>query len=333
MLRIAITCIVAFFIAAAVSVFSVVLAAAAAPLHLQDRAFMTYAIEQDLAQVAFGELALERTTDSEVKRIASNTVEYHRGSMDRLKSAADRLGVKPPAALNPVAQRTEAMLKSLSGRAFDQTFLTSLVIANLNGMYSARREMAHGFDSGLRAEGARQAKDLRENRRVAERAGRRLGAPAPADGVTAEDRSFLLYAMHIDMAQRAFAEIAANRASDLRVRALARDLVVYHTASYDRLAKLATAKGVEPLREVSAITSGTRERLEGMKDGALLDWTFLNAHAFTSYGAHYRYERESIAGGDAQVKAIAREGARDARRQHWRALRIMADWPSKARTP
>jgi hypothetical protein len=29
--------------------------AAAAPLHLQDRAFMTYAIEQDLAQIAFGD--------------------------------------------------------------------------------------------------------------------------------------------------------------------------------------------------------------------------------------------------------------------------------------
>ena len=87
---------------------------------------------------------------------------------------------------------------------------------------------------------------------------------------------------------------------------------------------------MEPLREVSAITSGTRERLRGM-NGPLLDWTFLNAHAFTSYGAHYRYERESIAGGDAQVKAIAGEEARDARRQHWRALRIMADWRSNPR--
>jgi hypothetical protein len=137
--------------------------------------------------------------------------------------------------------------------------------------------------------------------------------------------------MHIDMAQRGFAEIAAERATDPRVRALARDLVSYHTASYERLAQLAAAKGVEPIREVSAITSGTRERLRGMTDGALLDWTFLNAHAFTSYGAHYRYERESIAGGDAQVKAIAAEEARDARRQHWRALRIMNDWPSSAR--
>ena len=54
--------------------------------------------------------------------------------------------------------------------------------------------------------------------------------------------------------------------------------------------------------------------------------TFLNAQVFTSYGAHYRYERESTHGGDRQVKAVAAEAARDARRQHWRALRIMNDW-------
>ena len=300
--------------------------AAGAPLHLQDRAFMAYGIEQDLAQVAFGELALERATQPEVKRFAADSVAYHRASAERLQAAATRLEVKPPTALNPAARRGEATLKNLTGPAFEQAFLTSAVIANLNGMFSARREMAHGFDAGLRAEGARQAKELLANRLDAERIGRRLEQSAPEGGVTAEDRNFLLYAMHIDMAQRGFAEVAAERARDPRVRSLARDLVKYHSDSYDRLAQLATSKGVDPLREVSAITTGTRDRLRGMEDGALLDWTFLNAHAFTSYGAHYRYERASIAGGDTQLKAIAGEGAREARRQHWRSLRIMNDW-------
>jgi putative membrane protein len=302
------------------------LSAAATSLHVQDRAFMMYAIEQDLAQVAFGELALERATEPEVKRFAASSVAYHRASSERLQAAANRLEVRPPATLNPVALRTEATLKKLTGPSFEQAFLTSAVIANLNGMFSARREMAHGFDAGLRAEGARQAKELLANRRDAERVGRRLKLPAQEGGVTAEDRNYLLYAMHIDMAQRGFAEIAAERATDPRVRGLARDLVKYHTDSYDRLAQLATAKGVEPLREVSAITTGTKERLRGMEDGPLLDWTFLNAHAFTSYGAHYRYERASIAGGDTQVKTVAGQGARDSRRQHWRSLRIMNDW-------
>ena len=40
------------------------------------------------------------------------------------------------------------------------------------------------------------------------------------------------------MAQHAFAEVAAERATDPRVRALARDLVDYHTRSYDRLVQL-----------------------------------------------------------------------------------------------
>lgn len=304
--------------------------AAAAPLHLQDRAFMTYAIEQDLAQVAFGTLAAEKAVDPEVKRHAASAVDYHRRSMERLQAAAKRLEVKPPAALNPVLQRTEAMLKDLSGPAFDRAYLTSEVIANFNGMYSARREMAHGFDPELRAEGARQAEELRANRRAAERIAARLG-PAPADGLTEEDRNFLLYAMHVDMAQKGFAEVAAERAQDERVRTLARDLVDYHTRSYDRLAQLATAKGLDPLREVSGVSRGTTERMRAM-DGLPLDFAFLNAQAFFSYGAHYRYERESLYGGDPEVKALAAEAARDARRQHWRALHIINDWDWDAPT-
>src|SRR5690242_7099602 len=62
--------------------------AAATPLHLQDRAFMTYAIEQDLAQIAFGEMAMERPADPQVKRFAEKTVTYHRGSAERLRAAA-----------------------------------------------------------------------------------------------------------------------------------------------------------------------------------------------------------------------------------------------------
>jgi len=55
--------IVALVVAASSLGLGVALAATGAPLHLQDPALMTYAIEQDLAQVAFAELALERATD------------------------------------------------------------------------------------------------------------------------------------------------------------------------------------------------------------------------------------------------------------------------------
>ncbi len=301
-------------------------AAAQQPLHLQDRAFMTYTLEQDLAQVAFSEMAEQKAADPEVRRFAARTAQYHRGSIERLQAAAKRLEIKPPAALNPVAARTESSLKTLSGPAFDQAYLTSMIIAGYNGMYGARREMDHGFDADLRAEGTRQAKELLANRRDAERIAGRLSPETSADGLGGEDRNFLLYAMHIDLAQRGFAEVAAERATDPRVRTLARELVDYHTRSHDRLARLATEKGVEPLREVSAISTGTRERLRAMPEGAMFDWTWLNAHAFTSYGAHYRYEREAIRGADPQLKAVAAEDARTARRQHWQALRIINDW-------
>jgi predicted outer membrane protein len=181
MRRVAIASIVALAVAAAVAVPRT---AAAAPLHLQDRAFMTYALEQDLAQIAFGALAAEKAADPEVKRFAAGTVAYHRGSTERLQASARRLDVKPPTALSPVAQRTEATLKGLAGPAFDRAYLTSQVIGNFNGMYSARREMAHGPERAslhqLRCALPLRARvDLRQ-RRAGEGGRRRGGARCPA---------------------------------------------------------------------------------------------------------------------------------------------------------
>jgi predicted outer membrane protein len=138
--------------------------------------------------------------------------------------------------------------------------------------------------------------------------------------------------MHIDMAQRGFAEIAAERAGDERVRAFARELVDYHSRSYDRLAQLASARGVEPLRELSAVSQGTQNAMR-RQGSPMLDWTFLNAQAFTSYGAHYRYEREAIHGRDPELRDLAAAEARTSREQHQRALDIINSWSWDAPAP
>lgn len=298
-----------------------------APLHIQDRAYMIYGIEQDLGLIALGELAGEKSTNPEVSKLASSTVDYHRVSAERLTASAERLGLSAPTELNPVSRRAEAFLRQLDGPDFDYAYLRSVIIGSYNGTFAARREMSHGFDAELRAEAERQAGDLQTNRRAAQRLARELREPQTSgDRVTFEDRDFLLYAMHIDLAQIGFAEPAAERATDPRVRELAGDVVSYHENSYEELENLANEKGIEPLAEISGISRGTQDRIAALDSTQKLDWAFLNAHAFTSYGAHYRYEREAIHGGDADIKALAERAAGESRRQHWRALDIMNDW-------
>lgn len=299
-------------------------AVAAVPLHLQDRAFLLYALELDLAQVEFGELAAEKGADAGVRDLARRVVDYHAGSRARLGQVAARNELAPPTELNPVAARTRAALQRLSGPAFDRAFLASQVIADYSAHFGARREMLHGFNPELRREAAIQAEDMRANRRAAERLARELPA-LPATGLNPEDGNFLAYAMHVDLAQAEFARITAERAEDERVRAFAQRMIDYHEQSYDRLARLAEARGVAPLRELSSVSLRTQDGMRRLS-GLPLDWTYLNAHAFTSYGAHYRYEREAIHGQDEELRSLAAMIAREAREQHHQALDIMGDW-------
>lgn len=298
--------------------------AQSAPLHVQDKAFTLYTLEEDLGQVQLGSLATEKASSPEVRQLAADVVDYHRSASERLTAEAERLGLTPPTALNPVAQRTLETLQGLQGAAFDRAFLTAQVITDYGAQFGALRETRHGFDPALRQEGARRAEEMQANRRTAERLAHELG-PASGSGPHTEDRNYLLYAMHIDMAQRGFAEIAAENADDERVRAFAQELVDYHSRSYDRLAELASARGVEPLRELSTVSQGTQTAMQGLSS-PVLDWTFLNAQAFTSYGAHYRYERKAIHGRDPELRDLAATEARTARQQHHRALDIINTW-------
>ena len=122
---------------ACTTVSGVVSSAGSAPLHIQDRAYMIYGIEQDLGLIALSEMAAEKSTDSEVSRIASATADYHRGSAERLSAAAERLGLEPPEALNPVSQRASDVLQELDGADFDRTYLDSVIIGSYNGTFGA----------------------------------------------------------------------------------------------------------------------------------------------------------------------------------------------------
>ena len=302
----------------------VVPAASAADLHLQDRAFMLYAMELDLDQVELGRLAADKGQDERVRRFAQRMVDYHQRSSERLAEAARRRGVTPPTEMSPLARRTQATLGRLSGPRFDGEYIASQVISAYSAHYGYRREELHGFDRELRREADRQADDMREHRDAAQRIARGLDVP-PAGGLHVEDHSFLLYAMHVDLVQGQLSRLATEKAQHEGVRRFARRALEYHERSYDRLAQVARENGVEPLQEVSSVSRGTRERLQRLS-GPLFDRQYINAQAFTDYSAFYRYEREAIHGRQGKTRDLAAEASREVKALHDSALAIMREW-------
>jgi putative membrane protein len=297
--------------------------ARAAELHIEDTVFLLYATELDRTQVRLGQLASDKAQDEQVRQFARRTIDYHKQSNDRLTQIARQYGIEPPQGISPVAQRMQDRLQRLSGPRFDEEYIAGQVISNYSAHYFYRREERHGLNRQLQREADQQAEHLREHRREAQRIARRVEAH-PA-GLHAEDRTFVLYAMDVDLTQVQLSQMAADRARDEQVRQFARRMLDFHGRSYDRLARIAEENGIKPLQEIGLIARTMADGL-GQLSAPLFDWQYINAQVIYHYAAFYRYERESIHGRGKQLRGLAAQAFRDVKEHHDAALGIVRDW-------
>jgi predicted outer membrane protein len=296
---------------------------AAADLHLEDIVFLLYATELDRTQIQLGQLALEKAEDEQVRRFAGRMVDYHRQSSDRLAQIAQQYGIEPPEGLSPLAERMHDGLQQLAGAHFDHEYMASQVIYDYSAHYFYRREARHGRAERVWREAARQAPQIREHRREAQEVVRRLEA-LPA-GLHVEDRTFLLYAMDVDLTQVQLSRLAAEKAEDEQVRRFAGRMLDYHGRSYDRLKAMAREKGIEPVQEVGPIAQAMQDGLQQLS-GPMFDWQYINAQVIYHYAAFYRYERENIHGRGQDLRGVAGQAFRDVQEHHDDALGIVREW-------
>jgi putative membrane protein len=92
-----------------------------------DKKFVKKAIEANLDDVEMGRLALQKSTDSEVRHYAIQETEDHGKILDELKQVAQQLTISVPDGPSKGAQKEMDKLKALSGDAFDQAFLKDTV--------------------------------------------------------------------------------------------------------------------------------------------------------------------------------------------------------------
>jgi putative membrane protein len=251
-------------------------------------------------------------------------VDYHKGSMERLSAIALRHQLTPPDELDPVSEKWHARLTRASGPQVDGGYMGGQAIYLYTARYAYKRERLRGRDPALRRDAASQAAAIDEHRREL-RELMRPAKPNPAE-LHAEDRTFLLFALDVDNTQMQLNRLAAEKASDERVKELARNLLAYHEASHARLAETARQNGLEPSPSLSPLAQQMQAQLQGMT-GAAFDWEYVTNQVINYYWAFYRYEREAIRGHNEPLKALAGQTVQDVQRHHDAALAIVRQGP------
>jgi putative membrane protein len=92
-----------------------------------DQHFIMEAAQGNMAEVATGKAAEQKTTNPQLKQFAQMLVQDHTQANDQLKQLAQQMGVQWPGQLNEAHQAMVGELEKKSGPDFDRHFLYSQV--------------------------------------------------------------------------------------------------------------------------------------------------------------------------------------------------------------
>lgn len=110
--------------------------------------------EGGLAEVSFGNLAIDRAEAESVREFATLMVRDHENANARLKALASAAGIPLPDEMNAQHQATYADLENLSGPAFDLAYIEGQIIDHQKTLLLLSGEVDSGQNKPLQAAAA-----------------------------------------------------------------------------------------------------------------------------------------------------------------------------------
>jgi putative membrane protein len=118
------------------------------PVDKASQKFISSAIQGDMAEVDFGNLAQEKGQSDAIKQYGAMLVKDHGGHKTKAEQVARELGVTPPTGSGIGAKATYAKLKILSGASFDRSFAKSMVKDHQEDIKEYRQEATKNDAAG-----------------------------------------------------------------------------------------------------------------------------------------------------------------------------------------
>ena len=94
---------------------------------VMDKHFVHTALQGGMAEVQLGQLALQKSSNDDVKQFAQKMVDDHTKLGDQLKPIAQQMNVTIPDAPSGKDKATMAKLQALNGDAFDKAYIRDMV--------------------------------------------------------------------------------------------------------------------------------------------------------------------------------------------------------------
>ena len=119
--------------------------------HVDDKKFVKDAAEGGLAEVELGKLALQKSSNDDVKQFAQKMVDDHSKANDQLKQVAEQDKIDVPTALDSKHQSKIDKLSKLSGDQFDKAYIKDQLKDHETDVTAFKAEADNGNDPNIKS--------------------------------------------------------------------------------------------------------------------------------------------------------------------------------------
>jgi len=133
-----------------------------------DQTFLKGAVEGGLAEVELGQLAVEKSSNEDVKSFAQHMVEDHGKANEDLKQLASQKGVSLPSEPSAKQKANKERLSKLSGDEFDRAYMSDMLKDHRTDIAAFEQESDSGMDSDIKKFASQALPTLREHLKQAE---------------------------------------------------------------------------------------------------------------------------------------------------------------------
>lgn len=109
-----------------------------------DKHFVEDALKGGMAEVELGRLASQKGASDDVKMFGQKMVEDHTKLGEKMKAVAAEIGVKAPDTVSAGGMATKAKLEVLSGKSFDDAYISAMVKDHEEDLQAFKNEAANG---------------------------------------------------------------------------------------------------------------------------------------------------------------------------------------------
>jgi putative membrane protein len=137
--------------------------------------FVTQATQANLAEIQLGQLAIQKSSNSQVKQYAQMLIQDHTQANSQLKQLASSKSLSVPTQPNAQQRAAKARLSGLSGQAFDRAYIQQMEQDHTKSVALFQKESQQGQDPDLKNLAATLLPKLQSHEQEAQQIAGRIG--------------------------------------------------------------------------------------------------------------------------------------------------------------